>query len=246
MPKLNQIIALASGKKSRASSTLTQLYHNLSKTDRLTGISRTYSPKNEDGEQLPPESKRVQFTVADAVKDARGAMVDLLNIIATQDASNCQASAPIVVDGQTLATGVPVTTLLAVEKQLTDLNTLVSSLPTLDPAYEWTWDASAGCYRSAPTQTNRTKKVLRNHVKAKATDKFPEQVDVYTEDETIGYWTKTDFSGAIPATERNAMWQRVSKLQDAVKSAREAANSIEAVNASIGAPILDYVFGLAL
>lgn len=246
MPKLNQTIALSAGKKTRASATNTQIYHKLQKSDLLTGISRLYAPKFENGEELPPESKRVQFTVAEAVRTFRNSTEDLVDIIATVDASNCVAKAPIVVDGKTLAAEVPVPTLLAIEKNLTDQHTFISALPTLDPAYEWAWDDAAGCYRSAPTQTTKTKKVLRNHVKSPATDKFPAQVDVYTEDETIGHWTKTEFSGAIPTSEKNAMLARVNKLSEAVKVAREAANSIEAVNSNIGGPLLDYVFGTAV
>lgn len=70
-------------------------------------------------------------------------------------------------------------------------------------------------------RTVRTKKVPRNHVKAEATDKHPAQVDVYYEDVPVGYWTTVKFSGALPARRVNELLDRVEKLQQAVKFARE-------------------------
>lgn len=244
MTKLNQIIALSAGKKSRANATFTGLYHRLQRKELLNGLTRTYHPlKEDDTDLMPPESKKVQFTVSDAIREAQTSLVDLFNIVATQDESNCNAKADIKVNGSLIAAAVPVTTLLFLEKQLVDLHTFVSALPTLDPAYEWHWDEATACYRTNPMESNRTKRVYLNHVKCPATDKFPAQVEVYQDDVTIGRYVRTDFSGAIPATQRNEMLDRVSKLQEAVKSAREEANSSPAIDLKIGQPILSYIFG---
>ncbi len=59
---------------------------------------------------------------------------------------------------------------------------------------------------------------------------------------TVGTWTTIKFSGAIPASERNQLLERVRKLSDAVKAAREEANSIEAEKKKTGGTILDYIF----
>src|SRR5581483_8802586 len=109
---------------------------------------------------------------------------------------------------------VPVTYLLFLEKQLVDLHTFVEKLPTLDPAKQWKFDNASDTWATEPVQTVKTKKVPRNHVKAEATDRHPAQVEVYHEDVLTGRWTTTEFSGAIPATERNALLDRVKKLQD--------------------------------
>jgi hypothetical protein len=65
---------------------------------------------------------------------------------------------------------------------------------------------------------------------------------MYMEDVWVGTWTTTKFSGAIPAATRNAMLERVRKLADAVKTAREEANSIDVRAHKIGAAVLGYVF----
>lgn len=52
--KLNQVIEVEKGVKSRALQELTEAHHSLQKTALLAGISRTYRPKDEEGEQFPP------------------------------------------------------------------------------------------------------------------------------------------------------------------------------------------------
>jgi hypothetical protein len=243
MPKLNQIIAITAGKKAQAHKTITEAYQTLQKAALLEGVSRTYRPRDEEGEQLPPEKKLVQAKVYQSVGSVGDALTELFDVVATQDYANCQARADVVVDGATLAKGVPVTHLLFLEKQLVDIHTFVEKLPTLDPGESWEYNADADCYASEPHQTTKTKKVMKNHVKAEATKEHPAQVETYTEDVVVGYWTTVKFSGALPARERNEMLQRVRKLQEAVKAAREEANGLAVEVKKTGAPILQYVFG---
>jgi hypothetical protein len=241
--KLNQIIAVEKGVKSRAFADLSEAHHAVQKTGPLAGISRTYQPKDDEGERLPSESTRVQLTADGVIADVRAALTQLFDVVATQDHANCVAKADIVVDGAVIVPDVPVTHLLFLEKQLTDLYTFVDKLPVLDPSEHWTYSESAGHYAADPVQTTRTKKVPRNHVKAEATDKHPAQVDVYTEDVVVGTWNTIKFSGALPAARVRALRERVTKLAQAVKFARETANGIEAADVKTGDRILGYVFG---
>ena len=70
MTKLNQIIAVEKGVKSRSLQELTEAHHALQKPALLSGITRTYRPRDEEGEQLPPESTRVQIK-AEEIKKGR-------------------------------------------------------------------------------------------------------------------------------------------------------------------------------
>ena len=63
MAKLCQIIAVCNGKKSQAIADFTKLYHTLQKSALFDGISRTYKPRDVEGEQLPAEMKRVRSLV---------------------------------------------------------------------------------------------------------------------------------------------------------------------------------------
>jgi hypothetical protein len=242
MPKLNQIIAIQNGKKSQAKETLTQAYHQLQKPDLLAGISRTYKPKEETGEPQPPESKLVQVKVRELVNKVTQDLIEMFDVVATQDWANCQAKADVKVDGQVLLSGVPVTHLLFLEKQLVDLQTFIEKLAVLDPGERWEFNSAQDCFASEPFQTTRTKKVPKSHVKYEATKEHPAQVEMYFEDVTAGTWTTVKYSGAIPATERNQMLDRVRKLSDAVKQAREEANSQEVEKKKVGEAVLNFVF----
>lgn len=60
MARLNQIIAIEKGIKSRSVRELAEFQKAIPKTPLLSGILRTYRPKDEEGEQLSPELKKVE------------------------------------------------------------------------------------------------------------------------------------------------------------------------------------------
>ncbi len=68
MTRLNQIVAVEKGIKTRSFQELTDAHHALQKSSLLSGISRTYRPKDEEGEQLPPESTRVQVKAEETIR----------------------------------------------------------------------------------------------------------------------------------------------------------------------------------
>jgi len=240
--KLNQIIAVEKNIKGRALQELTEAHHSLQKSALLAGISRSYRPKDEEGEQLPPEAKKVQMKSEEIIRKTSETLTKLFDVVATKDWANCQAKADVVVDGQKLLNDVPATYLLFLEKQLVDLHTFVKKLPVLDASETWTFDQSADCWATEPVMTTKTKRVPRNHVKAEATEHHPAQVEVYYEDVTVGNWRTIKFSGALPARRVNELLARVEKLQEAVKFAREEANSREAEDIKTGEAILGYLF----
>lgn len=242
MARLNQIIAVEKGVKSRSFQELTEAHHVLQKPALLAGIARTYRPKDDEGEQLPPESTKVQINAEEVIQQTAAILTRLFDVTATKDWTNCIARADVVVDGQVLLPQVPITYLLFLEKQLVDLHTFIKKLPILDASETWSFDASANCWATEPVQTMKTKKIPRNHVKAEATEKHPAQVDVYYEDVTMGYWRTVKFSGALPAKRVSELLERVEKLQHAVKFAREEANNAEAVEQKLGDKVFQFLF----
>lgn len=243
MPKLNQIIAVEKGVKSQSLRDLTDAHQLLQKTAMLAGISRTYRPKDDEGEQYPPESTRVQVKAQEVIRITAEVMTKLFDVTATKDWANCVARADVVIDGQVLLAQVPVSYLLFLEKQLTDLHTFIKKLPVLDAADIWVYDASSDSWATEPVQTSKTKKIPRNHVKAEATEHHPAQVEVYYEDVVVGFWRTVKYSGALPAQFVNELLERVTKLQQAVKFAREEANDLEVEEQKVGEALLGYLFG---
>lgn len=242
MVKLHQIIAVEKGIKSSTQQTITDAYHQFQKPALFSGITRTYRPRDEEGEQFPAESTRVQLRAAQLIREVAAALTQLFDSVAEKDAANTHAHADVIVDGVTLLKAVPATTLLFLEKQLVDMHTFVKKLPTLDAAEQWVFSSEADCWATEPTQTVRTKKVPRSFVKSPATKEHPAQVEMYYEDQTIGYWHTTKFSGALPQSQVNTLLSRVERLQQAVKMAREAANEQETTPVRIGEQLLGWLF----
>jgi len=239
--RLHQAIALEKGNKSRIETEMTENFRQLATGNGMAGIQRTYRPKDEDGDRLPPESTRVQASAEVLLAGLGASLAELFDLTITKDTGNQLASANVEVDGQILLQDVPVTTLLFLEKKLVDLRTIVDRLPALDPAEVWHLDEATGYYRTEPNEVSRSKKLPRNHVKAEATDRHPAQVEVYMEDVQVGFWTTTKFSGALPVTRINELRTRVIKLQNAVKLAREEANSVEIARRKIGEAFFGYL-----
>lgn len=242
MSKLNQIVAVVSGKKTSTQKTITELYHKLQKSVLFEGISRTYRPSDEEGETFPSERKNLQLKVEDTIVELISAMSDLLDSTATQDFANCKAKADVKVDGKTILSGVPVTYLLFLEKQMTDLQTFVSKLPTLDPAEDWQFNTSANCWASSAKATSKAKKVPKTLVKYEATKEHPAQTEVYHEDVKVGEWTTIQFSGAIPAKKRDEFYEKIKKLTEAIKFAREEANNSEVEHVKLSKDIFEFIF----
>lgn len=243
MPKLNQIVAIEKGVKNQQNKAINEAYHAIQKTAAFNGIARSYSPATEDGEKLPSESTLVQTRAADLLRETTKTWGELVDITMTKDVGNTKAFANVEVDGTVVLDNVPITTLLFLEKQLTDFHTFVEKLPTLDPAQKWDRDAATNAWATPVEQTARTKKVPRNHVKAAATDKHPAQVELYYEDIVAGYWNKIQYSGAMPATQKAELLGRVEKLQRAVKFAREQANMADVTPIKAGEKLFGFILG---
>lgn len=80
MPRLNQIIAVEKGVKARSHQRLTEAHHALQKPALLSGISRTYRSKDEEGEQLPPEATRVQVKAEDIIRSTVDILSELFDV----------------------------------------------------------------------------------------------------------------------------------------------------------------------
>lgn len=243
--KLNQIIAIEKGIKSKSVSDVGELYKVVQKPDLFNGFSKTYQPKDEDdGEKLPAEKKRVQFNVPEVLRAVERSMTDLISVTSRKDWTNTVAKADVSVDGNVIFKDAPVSFLLFMEKQLTDLRTLVGHLPLLDEGENWTKDVNSGLYKSEVAQTHRTKKISKPIVLYPATPEHPAQTAMTTEDVISGFWSLVKQSGAMPKPDKQKLFERVDKLLRAVKEARETANvQDEVVIPPVGPAVFNYLLG---
>ena len=241
--KLNQVIAIEKGIKSNTHQALSHLYKVIQQPAYFDGMTRTYQKTVEDTEDLPAESKPVQVSSARIIEDIRKVSTDLLDVVAKKDFNNTKATADVLINGASILSNVPVTYLLFLEKQVTDLKTAIGKFPELDNMTSWTPDPHEdGIYRSEPVMVNRTKRYETPVVMYEATEHHPAQVGMKSDDKVVGYYNTTRFSGAIPKRDKVAMLDRVEALLRAVKQAREAANSVEVTEQpEVGARLFDYI-----
>lgn len=240
--KINQVVAVVQGKKSRAEKLLTESHRGWNK-EAIAGIAKTYAPKAEDGDQLPPESKKIHLNVPDKIRETMDQVGAMLDVVMTQELGNTIARASVEIGGKPFLTDVPVGTLLFLEHQLVDLRTFVSNLPTLPLDRKWKRDDNRNCYVTDPIDSIKTAKKARVIVKYEATKEHPAQTELFSEDVTVGTWTTTYMSSAIPSRQRAEMLRRIEDLQDEVKRARERANSCEVDHVKFGGKFLRHIFG---
>jgi hypothetical protein len=243
MPKQHELVAIEKEKSSRLNGYKTALYRQMERVTNYFGLKKEYNPDDEEGEQLPSESRRVIRDLNEDLKTFAQYNSDLMDLMVQKDTTNCVARADIIVDGQTIASDIPVTTLLSLEKMLQHHRTVIRSLPTLPLDRVWTLDGASGQWVTDEARTSRSKKVEKPLVLAPATDKHPAQVKTTMVDVKVGTWSKRDLSSAFPVKERKRLEERANKLLDAVKQARERANSVDVVDVSIGAQLSNYLLG---
>jgi hypothetical protein len=243
MSRLHQLLPLRKTIQETTAKALAEARTGLSRRDWLEGLSRTYAPKDDEGDRLPAETKLAQLSAADVMALVGENLARLLDITATTEYANTEAKADVKIDGQVLVPEAPVSYLLFLEKQIAEWERFVAALPTLDPAVHWTRDeTTAGMWRSDPEQTVRNKKTTKPVVLYPATDKHPAQVKEVSEDVMVGTWTAVKFSGAFPAAAVREVQERLVKLRLAVLHAREEANSVEARDQNVGHAVTGFVF----
>jgi hypothetical protein len=231
------------GVKSRNNEEISKLHHLTQKPDLFNGLSRKYLPLSDDGEQFPPENRKVQATVADVLRSAVKATVETIDVETAKDAGNCVARADIILaDGTCVVTDLPATTLLSLEKEMNNWRTFVSKLPVLDPAEDWNVEqGNTAVHRTAPIRTHRTNKVQESLVLISPTPEHPGQAQVITRDVIAGHWETVKLSGAMSADRKAALLEKANALSDAVKSARERANLAEVPNRKIGEDLFKFL-----
>lgn len=239
--RLNQVIVVEMGIKNEVVKTVSETYHLLQKAAVFDGMNRTYRPAVDGGAPMPAENKKVQHRASDLMEVALKKQIELFDIRATKDYANCNAKADISIEGVTILKDVPVTFLLFLEKKLIDVHTLISKLPTLDPAESWTEDVNDKLYKTGKVEKIRTQKSPRVILKRPETAEHPAQTELIYEDMTVGFWEETRLSGAFPQAEQKRLLAKVEALQKVVKKAREQANLVAAPQQEVGAKIFEWL-----
>lgn len=259
--RISQLISVVGGVKSDTEAQLNELYAAVTQESLVSGISRSYRARFEESDQSanaqalaavvgsaantrpPEESTRVQIT-ADAVLNSTAKLVTrLFDVTRTLDQANAEAEADVrLPDGTVLWTAVPTSHLLYMEKELAGLHEKISRLPTLDQAEVWTSEGTdAGVHKTEPVEVTSTKKVPFNHVKFAGDAHHEPQVEMLSRDEVVGWKTTVRFSGAMDPKRKRELLDRLTMVREAVKFAREEANSTQVTDQHEGKKFFDWL-----
>jgi len=243
MGKLHELLAVEPDLKGAAEKILAETINTFSKkSGHLQAQVRRYQALEEGGDAFPDENQEMVTTVPKKLEWTQKVVAKYLDAVAAKEISNTTAKAVIEIDGKPLIdTPLPATLLLALEGRLKQVREVYNAIPTLDPGEQWNYDDKTRTYESAPAKSFRTKKVMKNHVKAPATDKHPAQVEVYTEDVQVGFWTTKKWSGALTPSEKADLLERIDNLIQAVKRARQRANDCEAAKTWLADALFGYI-----
>ena len=211
-------------------------------SDLFVGMEKTYTPKSDSEEPLPPVKKEAVTTVSERLTWTQKFMVPLLDYELTRDAGNMSAKADIKIGDNVIISQVPVTTLLSLEKRLKELREIYDSAPTLDLSREWKKSPQNPRFmQHGPVTTYRSKKVTKGVILAPATEKFPANVEKVVEDVQIGTFQETILSGALSPGDKAKYLNRIDQLIAAVQVAREEANEVMVTPTQMGNDLLKFI-----
>jgi hypothetical protein len=240
--RLNQVLAVEQGLKSRIEEERTSIYHLLQKPSLFNGLTRTYRPLRDGGDTKPAENQRVQQRADELMQTLIEKMTTLWNITATKDYANCNAKGNIVVNGETILEDVPTAFLLYLEKELVNVRTLLTHLPLLDPGERWSRDANDNLWKGDKIEKQSTAKVQTGIVLYEATKEHPAQTQLITVDQPVGIWEEMKMSGAFAAAAQKQLLNKVEVLITATKKAREGANLSPAPEQAPANKIFNWLF----
>jgi len=251
MTQLHELLAVETGLAETANRITKEVTKTLStKQSLFAGMSKHHTIFDDANQHMvqAPENKEVQSTVQEQLDFLANNLISYWDVSLQKEEANQRANADIIIDGTTIATSVPSIVLLSMEKKLTSLLAVYNGIPTLDSATAWEPApeyAKSHVFRTKFV-TERQQSVVTKDFKevSPATEHHPAQVKQVESTEVIGKYTITDFSGAVPSSEKAAKLARLTKLIAAVKQARQRANNVEVnTELTIGKSLLDYING---
>ena len=247
-PELHELLAVGPDLKGKAAQEIATMEVTFDKrTEHFTGLEKSYEPFEEAEKHLAgvEDRREVATTVFDKISYVMNIVAQDISCVAQTDGTNQVARADLVLSGETLATGVPATTLLFLErKYLPRLRKAWEGIPTLAPGKKWELDPAAGDHifkMSNPEENFRTKKDLIHKILVPPTERHPAQIEKWTEDKKIGKLTTNYWSGQISVAKKAQLLGFVDRLSTAVKRARSQANKAEVVKSDLGKVITDKI-----
>jgi hypothetical protein len=241
---LHALIAQITDTKKRAEGIKKSVYQKLQKATLFVATLKEYTPLVEGGIQYTSEGTSiVPESVPLLLDEFNEAVSKLLNEMATQDWGNTKAKADVIIDDIVIVKDAPVTFLMALQSQLIDYRTLFDHVPTLSPVDKWEYNAGQMVWSTPATITNK-EQVIKEWVPIfQPTEHHPGEAKEVSRTKLEGTWESRKFSTALLPSHRKELLQRVDRLIEAVKVAREEANRIQVEPKDVATSIIGYLMG---
>ena len=248
MTKLHEILAVEGDKEGIAKKILEETSAVFkSKHHLFQGGTKRLEMTEEGNEAIEESSKEdvtIETTVAKRLDYTIAALTDWLDVVLQKEKSNQFAVADIVIDGITIAKGLPATFLLGLESKLKHIRSTFVLAPTLQPGLDWVHDESLGVdiYKAAKLQVkSKTQKRPMSRVLYDATKEHKAQIETWTEDVIVGKFVTQVTSSMMSAADKSEMLARIDLLIQSVKQARMRANNRDIENVIVGKNIFKYI-----
>lgn len=232
--KLHELLAAESSLETQAAKVRTDLAETFQKKRHLFEEKRTTFQSAEEGRPAVIEAQsNIQSSVSQELNWVSGHLTKALDASYQVAEANTKARADVVLDDEAatvLLKDIPAIALLELEKRLSEIRELLSTVPTLDPAKSFEADThkGEGVFKAREVTKNRTKKDVKVIVKYPATEQHPAQTELVAEDKVIGTISEQEWSSMFTPAQKSEVLDRAERLIRAVRRARSRANDTEA------------------
>ncbi len=244
MAKMHELLAVEADAQGQFKNILAETKNVFGKGNLFIGHLRKLEMFEDDGVKHPEERAELTTTVATRLDYNNKAVVKYFDVLLQKESTNQVAKADVVVDGKTLAAGLPATFLLGMESRLRELRDVYVTIPTLTQAVRWEKDEGmgTGVYRAAfPEEKLKTSMKFKSQVLYAATKEHPAQIEKWEEQVPVGKYVKDYWCGMITPARKSELLGRIDVLIAAVKKARQRANSTEVVKNNIGKALMGFI-----
>jgi hypothetical protein len=161
-----------------------------------------------------------------------------------KERTNQNAKADIVIGDVVVASDVPATALLGLEKRLKEIRQVYEAIPTLQQGIAWEEcpELGEGIYKATrPEIRTKTEKQMIPVVLYEATKEHPANVKEVVKDIVVGHFTEEKRSGMVTSAQKSMWLARIDELIQAVKRARKRANNEEVFKVEIGQKLMSFI-----
>lgn len=219
------------------------------KKELFTGEHRTlqmFDAERKNEEEGAEKVRELTVTVSEVLEEMKQHVGRHYDLAFQKERSNQTAVADVEIDGKVVIANCPVYFLLGMENRLEELRKVLDSIPILDSGTRWkkAEDLGKSIYRiEQPVKSHKTEKIKRHKVvwEPQPGMSQPPQIETWQDNVAVGTYFDDLCSGAMPLAEKTELLNKMDKLINAVKKARQRANAADAIEDKVSEKIFGYL-----